>query len=281
MGSACATTAAISILGEFDEGAVGEGEIDVVFVLGNGAEYGITCITFVAFISFIPLVAFCAIGTIGAILSIFTVSTVLAVCAGGFAELCPVDAVVGDVPIVVLYFQLGGVAVDAVGSVVSVPAIFSVLTFVARVSLIAFVTFLAGNANLVAIGVSEPVAVHRPIIDTVGVLLGTHRGFVAVCTILAVLTVGAVVDCNRVAVLESDSIADHGATIANLGNVGDIVAVVLCLDKGFEGGDVGVHLLTECLQSADTAVHVAHYVPYRIFVVATCQYQHKHQQDIL
>lgn len=120
VGSVCAGSA---VFGDFDEGAVGEGEIDVVVVLGYGAEHRVACI---AFISFITLVAFRTIGTVGAIGAVFTV---FAVCAGGFAELCPIGAIVGNVPIATVYFQLRGVAIDTVLSVFAIRTVSAVLLF--------------------------------------------------------------------------------------------------------------------------------------------------------
>ena len=78
----------------------------------------------------------------------------MSVFAGGLAELLPGGAVIGgDVPVTIDYVELGGGG--------------------------AF-TGEAGDAELVALGVKEPVAVECPVVNAVGVLLDADLGADAV-----------------------------------------------------------------------------------------------------
>ena len=169
------------------------------------------------------------------------------------AELCPgVPVVVGDVPIVVLDLQLRGGAV--------LPGF----------PLSARLSFAAFGPDPFAGGIRQPVAVKGPVVDAVGILSDAddRRGAIlAGFPVRTGLSVLAVVDGNRIALGEGDRVADRCAVLVDRYDGGDVILLLERLNKGLQGGDVGVHLLAELFQPGDAFFQPLHAAPQVAVVV--------------
>ena len=210
-------------LGQNDRFAVFQFEVDVVVVLRDAFEY--------------------RIAAIGAVFSVF---------AGRFAEVRPCCAVVGrNVPITVLDFQLRRHTVFAVLSIGTRRAGLTVCTVFPIFSVFAIAAL---GFDFIAAVVGEPLAVERPIINVVGVLLHADNGHIAYCT--ATIAVLVAVDRNRGALAESESVADCLAVLLDGRDTRHAVVALQGWDDRQQRRDVGVGLLAELFEFRHAAFEV-------------------------
>ena len=143
------------------------------------------------------------------------------------AELCPRCSVIGDIPVSALDFQLRRYAVFSILSglaILLVLAIFagvSVLPIVAVLSRFTILTVAAFCFYLVAGIIRQPVAVKRPVIDSVGILLySDNRGravfpVFAGFAVLTVFSILSVVNRNRCALGKGNGVTNCFSVLGN------------------------------------------------------------------
>ena len=148
------------------------------------------------------------------------------------AELCPRCTVIGDIPVSVLNFQLRRYAV------------FSILTGLAilsRCAIFSILTVAAFCFYLVAGIIRQPVAVKRPVIDSVGILLySDNRGravfpVFAGFAVLTVFSILSVVNRNRCALGKGNGVTNCFSILGNGDDAGNVVFVLKGIDKGLQG----------------------------------------------
>ena len=96
-------------------------------------------------------------------------------------------------------------------------------------------TVLALGLNLVAVLVSQPVAIECPIVDTIRILLYTDSGCYAIftiCSIFTVLSVFPVIDSNGITFAKRNSVADLFPALHNGCDACNIVVILQC---GYDG----------------------------------------------
>lgn len=143
------------------------------------------------------------------------------------AELCPRCSVIGDIPVSALDFQLRRYAVFSILSglaILLVLAIFagvSVLPIVAVLSRFTILTVAAFCFYLFAGIIRQPVAVKRPVIDSVGILLySDNRGravfpVFAGFAVLTVFSILSVVNRNRCALGKGNGVTNCFSVLGN------------------------------------------------------------------
>lgn len=166
--------------------------------------------------------------------------SVVALLAGGLVEFRPCRAVVvGDVPVLLLDFQFGRGAV------------------------------LPGDGEFLA-AVGDPLAVERPIVDAVGILLngddGRRAGF-------------AVVDDDGRPLGEPDRVAYHASVFRQRFDGGDVVAAVECRDNSLHRAEIGVHVVAEPFESFEPLLEIVQsFHERRIVVLVVAAGQQHHAQ---
>ena len=167
------------------------------------------------------------------------------------AELCPrCTVVIGNVPVAVLDFQLrryavfsilSGLAILPVLAIFAGFAVLSIVAILSRLTIFSILTVAAFCFYLVAGIIRQPVAVKRPVIDSVGILLySDNRGravfpVFAGFTVLTVFAILSVVNRNRCALGKGNGVTDYFSILGNGDDAGNAVLVLERIDKGLQG----------------------------------------------